>query len=45
MGVLRLAWIASAATLYSLLASAAGAAEPCAVPVGRIVSLQGAVEL
>ncbi len=45
MGVLRLALIASGATLISVLASAAYAAGPCAVLVGRLVSIQGVVEL
>lgn len=45
MGVLQLALIAAAVTLLTLLASAARAAEPCAAAVGRVVALQGAVDL
>ena len=36
---------AAAVTLLTLLASAARAAEPCAAAVGRVVALQGAVDL
>lgn len=45
MGVHRLALIASAVTLFSVVSSAVCAAEPCIVPVGRVASLQGSVDL
>ena len=45
MGVLRLALIAGAVTLLSLQGSPARAADACTNPVGRLVALQGAVDL
>ncbi len=44
MRVLRLALVAGAATLLPF-ATAAAAAERCAAPIGRVVSVQGSVDL
>ncbi len=44
MRVLRLALVAGAATLL-LFATAAAAADRCAAPIGRVVSVQGSVDL
>lgn len=45
MGVLQLALIAAAVTLLTLPVSAARAADPCPNRAGRVVALQGAVDL